>query len=143
MTSHRSCKICTFNCKCKGFKPRNYSYLQNIFKNVDFLLLQELWLFDFEFDIISKVLPQCSFIAKSSMANDKLRNGRPYGGTAILWKNNSYFSVTDIETESDRLCVCKVQTPDKNFILLNVYMPTNNCVNNDFYDEILYEVFQF
>ena len=105
MTFLRSCKISSFN--CKGFKYRNYSYLQHVFNNVDFLLLQELWLYEFEFDIIGKVLPHSSYIAKSSMKSD-------------------YFSVTSIDTESDRLCACKVQSSDIDFVLLNVYMPTNN-----------------
>ena len=39
--------IVTYN--VKGFKPRNYNYLDEIFNKCDMLLLQETWLAEEEF----------------------------------------------------------------------------------------------
>ena len=99
MTLQHPIKFLSFN--CKGFKPRNYNYLRKIFQNVDFMLVQELWLYDHEFDVITKELSNCNYFAKSSMNSCEFRNGRPYGGLAIIWKSNSYFSVDVIDTMSD------------------------------------------
>ena len=136
--SLHGCIISTFN--CKGFKSRNCNYLQQLFREVDFLLLQELWLYDYEFDNITKELNDSCYIAKSNMFSDKLRDGRPYGGTAIVWKRNSPYHVTRVDTVSDRLCACKVEIQDVNFILIDVYMPTNMAANNDLFVEIFYEI---
>ena len=96
MTSSDYCKIASFN--CKGFKPRNYNYIQNVFDKVDFLLLRETWLYEFESDKISSVLPNSYSIANSAMNSQEHRDGRPHGGKAIVWKQNSCFSVMKIET---------------------------------------------
>ena len=130
--------ISTFN--CKGFKPRNYNYLKQLFQKVDFLLLQELWLYDYESDIITKELSDSSYIAKSHMVSDKLREGRPFGGIAIVWKRSPSYFVTSIDTVSDRICACKLESQNSSILLINVYMPTNNANNNDLFTEILYEI---
>ena len=138
MAPNKVCKISSFN--CKGFMPRNYNYLRNVFKQVDFLLLQEVWLHSYEFEIISRELPNCNYIAKSSMNNYEFRCGRPFGGVAILWKKDLDFCVENIDTTSDRLCVSKVEATDMRFLLFNVYMPINNVNNNDHFKDILYEI---
>ena len=138
MTLQHPIKFLSFN--CKGFKPRNYNYLRKIFQNVDFMLVQELWLYDHEFDVITKELSNCNYFAKSSMNSCEFRNGRPYGGLAIIWKSNSYFSVDVIDTMSDRLLVCKIESNDFKFLLFNVYMPTNSLSNNVEFEEILHEI---
>ena len=76
-----SLRIASYN--CKGFKPRNFTYLNNLFKSVDILFLQELWLFPQEFNKISKVFDDCNFHAVSDMKDNDLVEGRPYGGVGI------------------------------------------------------------
>ena len=93
--------IKTFN--CKGFKARNYSYVSKLFEDVSLLLIQEHWLYRFEFDNFSKVLNNAIFHAQSSMDENRLRRGRPYGGTAILYKSNINANITPIETSTPRL----------------------------------------
>ena len=49
--------INTFN--IKGFKPRNYCYAKQLFKDADILFLQETWLYEFETQVIGDVLGEC------------------------------------------------------------------------------------
>ena len=137
MASHHSCIISSFN--CKGFKHRNYKYLQKIYQQVDFLLLQETWLYDYEFDQFNKVLLDSNFVAKSGMNSNEIVNGRPYSGTAIIWKRNSRFSVKSIDTVSNRISACMVIGDNARFLLLNVYMPTNDG-KNDLFIDTLHEI---
>ena len=103
-------------------------------------MIQEHWLYDYEFDIIRRELPNSFYVAKSSMNSCEISHGRPSGGVAIIWKNGLSFSVDSIDTISNRLCACKVEGSDFKFLLVNVYMPINNISNNDEFNEILYEV---
>ena len=134
---------CTFkfsSLNFQGFKTRNYSYLRKLYREVDFMLLQETWLYDYEFDLISKELPGSNHIAKSSMLSNEYRDGRPFGGVSIVWKSNSNFSVDLIDTISDRLVACKVVHDNFKFILVNAYMPTNASSNNYVFNDVLYEI---
>ena len=78
--------IKSFN--CQGFKPRNYDFLRYLFSNNDILLLQEHWLFSFQFKNFTDLFPNSSFYALASMNDDDLTCARGYGGTCIIWKNN-------------------------------------------------------
>ena len=138
MAANNYFKIASFN--CKGFKKRNYNYLNNVFNKVDFLLLQETWLYDYESDVISSQLQNSHFIAMSSMNSQEIRDGRPYGGTAIVWKGNPFYSVTKIDTLSSRLCACKIENMNCNILLMNVYMPIKCTRNDELFVEILHEI---
>ena len=52
-------KIASYN--CKGLKYRNYEYLKQLCDNIDVILIQELWLFEFEFGIIESILPDFKY----------------------------------------------------------------------------------
>ena len=118
-------KITSFN--CSGFKPRNYDYIRDIFNKCEILLLQETWLYNFETNLSNSNIPDCQFHAISAMdESDITRVGRPYGGCAILWKNNLALSITPIVTISNRLCVVLIKSDNLNVILCNVYMPGDN-----------------
>ena len=114
MDSTHTSKICIKSFNCKGFKPRNYNYIRDIFKDASILLIQEHWLFNFEFDKISSILNEASFHAKSSMDNKILLKGRPYGGTAIIYRNNLKAKISPINTSTPRLCAATVDGDDCN-----------------------------
>ena len=132
--------IATYN--CKGFKIRNYEYIRKLFNSVDVLLIQEHWLFSFEFNIFSKVLNHCHFVSKSSMKDDAILTGRPYGGVAIAWKSSLNYNYESIITSSDRLIGLRFFDDNLtlDLIILNVYMPCRNNENNVEFTEILYEL---
>ena len=130
--------ISSFN--CKGFVPRNYEYISKIFSKSDIVLLQEHWLYDYEFNKFKSVLTNCSYIAKSSMKNDIILSGRIFGGISILWKNSLNFNFECIRTESYRLLAVKVLDTNIKLLLFCVYMPCNLSSNNDEFVEILTEI---
>ena len=65
MSRNKDLRIVSYN--CQGFKPRNYDYIMGLFHNNDILLLQEHWLYDFEFPDLKKVLGKCNYLAKSNI----------------------------------------------------------------------------
>ena len=134
-------KIRSFN--CKGFKPRNYNYLRDLFKDSSILLLQEHWLFNFECDLICKILNDASYHAKSSMNDKELLKGRPYGGTAIVYRNNIKAKVNPLSTSTPRLCAVSMESEDYNIVVICVYMPTDVPEHNNEFIEVLDEISSF
>ena len=139
--AEKQLKITSFN--CKGFKPRNYDYVNDLYKACDILFLQETWLYNFEFNQFSNNLQNCQYHAMSAMdESDITRVGRPYGGLAIIWKNNLALSITPIKTINPRLCAVMVKSNNLNIIMCNLYLPCddNTDVNFELYGETLYDL---
>ena len=60
----RQMKISSYN--CAGFKG-NCDYInKTVFKNCDILLLQETWLYNFEFNLFNETVKNCQYHAVSS-----------------------------------------------------------------------------
>ena len=131
--------IASYN--CKGFKHRNYDYLHRLFNESDVLLIQEHWLFNFEFDIFNKLLNNCLYTAKSGMDDCEFVSGRPYAGVAILWSKliNCKFEV--LNTNSNRICAVKYIFDINELLILYVYMPNFKGGNEDEYFDILTEIY--
>ena len=142
MTDNSTLKITSFN--CKGFRARTHQYVQKLFDNCDFLLVQEHWLLSKQFDHFSKYVKGACYTADTEMADDNLGPGRPHGGTAILWHDNLNCKVDIINTISGRLSSVLVTNGNKQYLLVTVYMPPydagSNCV--DVYGDILAEISQ-
>ena len=134
-------KITTFN--CQGFKERMYDYVKEIFKESDILLLQETWLYDFEHSNFANIIPNCQFYAISGMDSANVhRQGRPFGGCAVLWKKNLALAINPINTTSPRICAVEIKSEQIKLILITVYMPNDNDLNNniDLYGDVLSEI---
>jgi len=58
--------------------------------------------------------------------------GRPYGGTALLYRKEFAPAVEVIDCEDPRLCAFTIKTCEGPVLLVNVYMPTNTRDNNSF-----------
>ena len=141
MAHNQDLRIVSYN--CQGFKTRNFSYIDKLFKDSDILLLQEHWFFDFEFLNFKKVLGKCNYFAKSNMKSNILTNGRPYGGVAIVFKSDIDANIEMVETISNRLLACKINWKNdysNDTILFNVYMPTNSNENNVEFLDIMLEI---
>ena len=119
-------KIGSFN--CKNFNNiYTMDFIQNTFKDCDFLLLQEHWLYKSQFHLFDNVFGSdvnVSYCGKSSMDDSIIRIGRPFGGNIIIWKNTIKNKIVSIDTVSNRLTCIKLFIDDENTMLLfNVYMP--------------------
>ena len=134
-------RIISFN--CAGFKYRNFNYIKDTFKKCDILMLQETWLYNFEFNSFINVLPRCQYYAISSMDETEVgRIGRPFGGSAILWHSDLALTFIPIKTISNRICSVQIKSSNFNLVIINLYMPCdeNNDVNVLMYGDVLSEV---
>ena len=134
-------KVLTFN--CQGFKSRMYDYIVEIFNKCDILILQETWLYNFEHNIFSHVLPHCQYLAVSAMDEAEIgRKGRPFGGCAVLWHKNLALTITSISTTSNRICAVNVKYEQIRFILITVYMPNDDNSDSSYsmYGDVLSEI---
>jgi hypothetical protein len=62
-------------------------------------------------------------------ATADVRRGRPFGGIALLWRHSLFSNVSVIECNNQRLCAIKVVLNDKSFVVMCVYMPTDEPAN--------------
>ena len=132
-------RISSFN--CEGFKYRNYDYIKNIFEKCDILLLQETWLYNFQFNEYNKVLNRCNYHSVSAMDETNIgRIGRPYGGCAIIWHSKLKLTFTPITTNSTRICAVSVTSDNVKIIIISVYMPTDEDINFIPYGDVLDEI---
>ena len=111
-------KISSFN--CSGFKG-NCDYISEVYGKCDILLLQETWLYNFEFNLFNKKIPTCQYHATSAMDESNIgRVGRPFGGCAIIWNKNLALSIVPVDTSSPRLCAVVIKSKNLNIIMCNV-----------------------
>lgn len=138
MDNVQSISITSFN--CRGFKFRNFNFLKKLFAECSILLLQEHWLYSFEFKEFSKLFGDCGFHAESSMRDDEMLRGRCYGGTAVIWDKSLGISVIPINTSSPRLCAVKCEMGNREMIIMSVYMPVNTRENENEFENVLHEI---
>ena len=111
----------------KGFKERNFDYVRELYNKYDFLMLQETWLYKFEENIVSKVLPGSNYCSTSAMEDDNIdRLGKPYGSCMIIWKRTLASLVSQVNTLTPRVCAVTLTTKHNNLLFLSIYMPVND-----------------
>ena len=115
--------IVTYNSKNFTTDGDKFEFLKGLFKESQFLPLQELWLYESEFHNLLKLDKNCDFIATSSMNEYTQRAGRKYGGTAILWDASVKGSITKINFDNKRICGLIFKRIKISLMIINVYMP--------------------
>jgi exonuclease III len=93
----------------------------------DIVCIQEHWLLPNELDLLTSL--HTDFYAISTSAVDITANiliGRPYGGTAILYRKSLSIGYSAKRVPIDNKCISglELNTATGPLILLNVYMPT-------------------
>ena len=130
-------KLASYN--CKGFKYRNYPYINKLFNKCDIVLLQEHWLFQNEFCVINKIVPNAEYCFVSAMNDDVILNGRPYGGVGVLYRKKNNLSIKPIISQSKRICAFQCHFAEVKFIIFSVYMPCNASGNLEEFTDVLSE----
>jgi exonuclease III len=132
MLPHHNLRVCSFNCRSV---KSSINEIQSLCDSNDIVCLQEHWLLPNELNVLSNI--HIEFLAAGTSAVDiskELLVGRPYGGTAILYRNTISEYITVLDTKDSRLTGIMVQSLLGPILLLNVYMPTNNgdqeCLEN-------------
>jgi len=92
----------------------------------DVVLIQEHWLLPNELDLLHNV--HFDFYGFGTSAVDETSDlliGRPYGGTAILYRKTFADKITKVDTGTSRITAVQLRLTVGTLLFINVYMPTN------------------
>ena len=130
MANLSNLSLCTYN--CRSLKSSLYD-VQRLCANYDIIFLQEHWLLPFELNTLSNINTEFLAFGVSAVdiSSDVLR-GRPYGGTAVLYRKQFAPAVEIIDCDDPRLCAVTIQTCEGPVLFVNVYMPTDTRDDNSF-----------
>jgi len=120
--------VCSFN--CRSFKNSIHA-IHKLCDKHDIVLLQEHWLLPFELSLLNTA--HSDFLSTGLSAIDTsidILVGRPYGGTAILYRKCLADKINIVDSHESRITGIRVQTTDGPLLLINVYMPTNGDVTS-------------
>jgi hypothetical protein len=120
-TDNDSLVIGTYN--SRGYAPDRVYYVKHLLSLCHVLFIQEHWLFESDLARLCNGLSDVSFVGVSGMNQNELILGRPYGGTAILYRNDMDCRVKSIECNNRRMCACIFTWFDGITLLcVNVYL---------------------
>jgi exonuclease III len=108
---------------CHGVNSAKLNMASDLFKCHDFVLLQEHWLHECQFHTLTDFIPDVHMYGVSGMPSDELISGRPYGGTAILWKKSLICEVIPVNMSCKRISAVQIVFNNTKYLLFNVYMP--------------------
>ena len=90
----------------------------------DIVIVREHWLLPNELSCLNDV--HCDFISVGRAAVDisnKLLVGRPYGGTAILYRHNLARYISHVSTQDSRISAVVFNTDVDPMLMCCVYLP--------------------
>nr|XP_053609838.1 uncharacterized protein LOC128674882 [Plodia interpunctella] len=128
-------KFVTFN--CKNVK-RSVDNIRDLCKEYDIIALQETWLTNEDISFLNTISDDFSSTGVSAMdtSTGPIR-GRPYGGVALLWRRSVFLNVIVIECDNPRICAIKVISNERSFLVMCVYMPTDENPNLAEFTDVL------
>lgn len=92
----------------------------------DVLLLQEHWLSPNELDYLNNIHPDFLACGQSAMdISQGIIIGRPYGGTAILYRKSLSQCITRVPTNNHRITAVMLHSLIGPVLIVSVYMPTD------------------
>lgn len=132
-------KIRIVSLNCTGLGEVNRRLLHDFLEchSPDILLLQETWLLRRDLCRLNNLHGSYLGRGKSSVPDNQILQGRPYGGLAILWKKKLSSNVSFIDCDKDRILPF-ILTLDrgKQLLICNVYFPTDNRLATTVSDEL-------
>lgn len=122
MDNKSSIRVCSFNCRSVKNSLVDVIRLCN---GHDIVCLQEHWLLPNELNFLNSVHEDFYSIGASAVdITSDILIGRPYGGTAILYRKSLISDVTVVPCSDSRVTGLKINTDFGPLVLLSVYMPT-------------------
>jgi len=97
--------------------------IANNVDSYDIICLQETWLRQHDEELLCNIFPSHNNACKSSMNNDVIYKGRPFGGLSILWKRELDDFVTHIELDYSNISAISITANGRKLYVVNVYMP--------------------
>ena len=107
-------------------------YIKCILHQADVMLIQEHWLLHNKLHLLQNISDDYLLYAKSGIDDSNLLLGQPYGGCAIYIKKNIKCTVTDIDTDSNRLCAILADFASYKILIICAYMPCESTHISDF-----------
>ncbi len=122
-TALSAIRLASFN--CRSVKNSNYDVI-NLCNKCDIVCLQEHWLLPNELNILNNINTEFISHGYSSVnISDSVLVGRPYGGTAILFRKSLSHLIKIVPTTDPRVTAIRVKSSDFEVLFLSVYMPTD------------------
>jgi len=125
-------RLSTFNCRSV---KSSVDEVRQLCDTSSVVMLQEHWLLPHELGMLSVIHPEFLAAATSSVdiSRDILR-GRPYGGTAILYRKDLAANIMPVASSDPRVCAVSMVTECGPVLFVCVYMPADTgdveCVEN-------------
>jgi len=122
-------RIVSYNCRSV---KNSVGAVKALCQTNDIILIQEHWLTPDELNYLSTIDSDFVFFGSSAVdINSALLCGRPYGGTAILYRLNIADSVTLVKCNSSRITaielIVSLNENPVTILLASVYMPVDVC----------------
>ena len=128
---------------CTGLGEVNRRLLHDFLDcySPDILLLQETWLLQQDLCRLGELHDLYMGRGKTSVPNDAVLLGRPYGGLGVLWKKTLTSNLKFLDCSHERLQPFVLTLGNaKQVLICNVYFPNDNrsttTVSEDFYSVI-------
>ena len=114
-------KILSYN--CTGMSRANCALIEDLLTDTgaDVLLLQETWLLKQNLNRLSNIHVDYLGRGISSVKDNVMLEGRPYGGLGFIWAKSLSYSVSMIETTSNRVLGLSLKSSQGIILILNVY----------------------
>jgi len=124
--------LVTFNCRSV---KSSINEVKQLCDSNDIVMLQEHWLLPHELSMLSMMHPEFLAVAKSAVnITSDILIGRPYGGTAILYRKNLEHNVIVVDSSDPRVCALKLLTNHGPVLFICVHLPTDTgdveCIEN-------------
>jgi len=122
-TQNNNFAMCTFNCRSV---KNSVHEVRELCAKFDLILIQEHWLLPNELGMLNNIHPEFMSVAHSAVdiSHDVLV-GRPYGGTAILYRKSLSNLITRLPSPDPRISAVVMQTDVGPLLIVCVYMPTD------------------
>ena len=135
ITSTKCLRIASFNCKHFHSSGPKFDFMCDIYKDHDFVLLQEHCLYTSQLHKLKQLGGAADVTGNSSMDESRPLEGRPYGGCAIVYKTSLNCHIRAITSNHFRLCGVIVAINEVcELLLLNAYMPCDTKTRDGNYD---------
>ncbi|XP_063358893.1 uncharacterized protein LOC134648321 [Cydia amplana] len=119
--------LCSFN--CRSIK-RSIDDIRRLCNTADIIAIQEHWLIPSDLAYLNTISDEFACTGTSAVDTTAgMLRGRPYGGTALLWRKKMFPSTSVIQCDNVRISAINIALGDKHIIVFSVYMPNNGIDN--------------
>ena len=134
-----SLRICSYN--SRGHRADRLDYIKDLMTTCDMLCVQEHWLLQEDLHKLDHNDCNVLMLGVSGMDSSMMRQGRPFGGCAMLYKRSWNCSISAVTCSNNRICACVLSLPSNvKCIIINVYMPCDQVDNVAIYHEVLNDI---